>query len=233
MNTSNKYRVVMLASVLSIAALTVITARTERVAAGQPRTRLLNQVQQVNELNFELNSISRLGDNIELRWCYQMPDPDNSDYVPKGITVKAGETVLEGNLMLDEWRFANGATMSKDQFVSPESASTWKFNGRVAQRCDRLTFQSPSVLNAKTLEVSVAGIGMPAIPESMTCDEMRAQVSKRNLPFDLECDIQPYEIKWRVSTFPQNMTQDQAQRIAYEAIIDYRPGPWTFTATLP
>lgn len=234
MSKTKKGHFVMLTAALGVIALTMLMVHANTVTAGQPRTETLNQIREVNGLKFQLGAVSRLGDTLQLGWCYQMPDLNNSDYLPKGMTFKADGVNLEGNLMLDKWHFVNGETMSKDEFVSTDSATKLRTNGQIDERCDSLTFQSPVLANAKTLEISVDGIALSGIREDITCDQLRAKLLERKAGYDVEClPSKDGNFAWRITNKPADMNEETAQRAIYNSFIDYRQGPWSFTVPLP
>lgn len=232
-----KSRLLVITSLTTLSLLFVAyTAQT--VFSSRLYTKTVNKVQQNNNVRIELRSVSIQGNQINMDVCYSLPQTKGGfDYGIKDVTVALDGQPLPPDKVvmakLKQWNFKDDAdVMLATEAMSPEGSKKWLSKGQPSKRCDDLSFESPTLLRPSQLRLIVNAFGSAGPNEGATCDDVRAKLTARKLPFGLECDFSPNGQSWNYINLPLGMTLPEAQKLGYEAMTDYTPGPWVFETSL-
>lgn len=210
----------------------------QQAFSSHPYVKAINKVQQNNNVRIELRSVSIQGSQINMDVCYSLPQTkDGFDYGIKNATVWLDGQPLSPDKMvmakLKQWNFKDDTdVMLAAEAMSPEGSKKWLSKGKPSKRCDDLSFESSTLLRPSQLRLVVNAFGSAGPDEGATCDDVRAKLVARKLPFGLECDFGPGYHSWNYINLPAGMTLPEAQKLGYEAMTDYTPGPWVFEASL-
>ena len=206
--------------------------------SSHPYIKSVNKVQDNNHVRIELRSVSIQGTQVNMDVCYSLPQTkDGFDYGIRDVTVMLDgqQLPLDKVVMakLKQWNFNDDAdVMPAAESMSPEGSKKWLGKGQPGKRCDDLSFELPTLLRPSQLRLIVNGFGSAGPNEGATCDELRAKLTARKLPFGLECAFSPNGHSWNYVNLPAGMTLPEAQKLGYEALYDYTPGPWVFETSL-
>jgi hypothetical protein len=154
------------------------------------------------------------GKQLNAEVCFTLPD--NSDWSIWKASLKFGENVLTDF----------GTTL---ETLQPAA------DGQPGQRCDTVNFYVPPDADLTSTTISIDAIA--AVPrEGEYCDvylpKIQQALTTRGIAITLDCAVENGVANMRITGFPPEMSQEQAEQIVYSDEFYSIPGPWVFTFNL-
>ncbi len=171
-----------------------------------------NQV--ASGINVSVNRAWQDGKQVNADVCFTLPD--SSDWSIYGASLQYGETV---------------STEFGTMLVSMQPAG----DGTSGQRCDTLSFYVPpdAVLTSVVVTIdSIAALPREGDYCNLYMPKIQQVMQERGLAITLECvDVNGIPTM-QITSFPPDMTQEQAEQAVYSDEFYTIKGPWTFTFSL-
>ncbi len=107
--------------------------------------------------------------------------------------------------------------------------------GKVGERCDTLNFYVTPDADLSNATISIDAIAAPP-RDGEYCDlylpKIQAALQARGVAITIECVNQDGVPQMQITSFPPEMTKEQAEGVVYSDEFYSIPGPWVFTFNL-
>jgi hypothetical protein len=174
----------------------------------------LSPDQQASGIDVRVDRAWQDGKQLNADVCFSLPS-DSDWSVWKASLQFAGNVISEF-----------GTTL---QSIQPPS------DGQPGQRCDTINFYIPPDADLSSATISIDSIA--AVPrEGEYCDvylpKIQAALQARGIAITLDCIDQGGVRNLQITSFPPDLTQQQAEEIVYSDEFYSIQGPWVFTFNL-
>jgi len=180
---------------------------TEQVSIASPN-------QSASGIDVRMDTVWRDGKNVNANVCFTLPD--ESDW-----SIWAASLNYGGNVSQEY-----GTTLASLQEA---------VNGLPGQRCDTLTFLVAPDADLSSATITVDAIGsQPRDDEycSLYMPKIQQALLERGIGIMLECVDVNGVLTMQITSFPPEMTQEQAEQIVFSDEFYTIKGPWSFSFSL-
>ncbi|MCC6259941.1 MAG: hypothetical protein IT311_03670 [Anaerolineales bacterium] len=208
--SSNLYIQVGIA-IAGIIALSLIAFRYVN-ANSDPTKQDAVQSVSANNITASLISVEASATQVKSEICIDLPN--NGDWLPYASIEIKGESFP-----------ADGVTLqnAKDPNTYKNSYRCYEFSFSVSVPSDTTELK----INIEKLQINLS--------ESLTtemCAEAERKIQATYSDFSFSCEFGNHGIGFNILEKPQEMTEDQANQLIFEALTERIEGPWEFTYAL-
>lgn len=197
-----------------IVGLVILSFLTFWFVNTNPDSTKQNAIQSVsfNDVTVSLVSVAASDSRIESEVCIELPD--NGDWLPYAyLEVEGKQTPVETVALMNA-----------------KNADTYKST----YRCYELDFPvgaSDDVTEVKVV-VEKLQINLPEFLTQEMCAEAEKEIHNTYSDFSFSCEIGKQGIGFTILGKPQDMTEDQANQLIFEALTETVEGPWELVYNL-
>jgi hypothetical protein len=181
---------------------------------ASPDSTKQNAIQSVslNDVTVSLMSVEASDSQVKSQACIELPD--NQDWLPYAYLEVKGEQIPVEEVAL----------------MNAKNSETYESS----YRCYDFSF--PTTISGDSTKVKfVVEKLQTTLPEFLTegmCIEAEKEIQITYPDFSFSCDIGKQGIGFSISSKPENMNDDEAYSLIFEALTDKVEGPWELAYTL-
>ena len=170
--------------------------------------------QSAGGIDVRMESVNMEGKNLNANVCFTLPDP--SDWVIAYASLTYAGTLVQ-------------------EFGTTQVSLQEPTSGGIGLRCDTLTFIVPPDADLTNAVITIDAIGaMPREGDYCAVYMPKIQQSflERGINITLDCADVNGVLTMQITSFPPEMTQQQAEELVYSPDFYTVKGPWTFPFSL-
>ena len=124
--------------------------------------------------------------------------------------------------------------VSVSEFSSSMTSQQEGSDGQPSERCDELSFYIPPDADLSAASLTVESVGAyPTAEEycSLYMPKIQQSLQERGIAITLDCPVVDGTATMQITSKPDNMSQDEAEQLAFSDEFYTVKGPWTFPVT--
>jgi hypothetical protein len=170
--------------------------------------------QSASGIDVRVESVAMDGKNLNAQVCFTLPDI--SDWGITSASLTYAGTILQ-------------------EFGTMQVSLQEPTSGGIGLRCDMLTFIVPPDADLTNAVITIDAIGVP-MREGDYCaiymPKIQQSLLERGINITLDCVDVNGILTMQITSFPPEMTPEQAQELVYSQDFYTVKGPWTFPFSL-
>jgi len=170
--------------------------------------------QSASGIDVRMESVAMEGKNVNAYVCFTLPD--TSDWGIALASLTYGGTTLQ-------------------EFGTTQISLQEPLNGGAGLRCDTLTFIVPPDADLTNAVIAIDSIGVTPRADdycSVYMPKIQQSMLERGIGITLDCVDVNGMLTMQITSFPPEMTQQQAEELVYSSDFYTIKGPWSFPFSL-